>query len=62
MNTVTLTDLQLQECFNALLERKYRLARELDFPDLKADERAELEEALQGTREALDVLQRGVLS
>jgi hypothetical protein len=55
---ITLTELQLREAFNALLERQHRLARELRFPDdIKADELHELQESLQGTQGALDVLQ-----
>lgn len=61
--TITLTDLQAQEIFNALLERKHRLSMELRHhrDELKDWELAQTEEALQGTREALDVLQAAIL-
>lgn len=60
--TITLSDLQAQEIFNALLERKHRLSVELRHhrDDMKDWEVAQSEEALTGTRQALDVLQAAI--
>ena len=45
MTTVVFTPEAFQEAFNALLTRQHNLARELEYPDLRPQERVELQQA-----------------